>query len=166
MATETLRPNTTGDSGTFTDFPAAGANWEKCDEEVADDNTTYVYNITDPTFDVGATINSVTVYWRCFRAGTNYKIGYYGIKSGATESWTGPTTFGAAYADYSTVYNTNPDTGLAWTKAAITALQVGVKTAADATPGMTCTQIYAVVDYTAAVTYIPKQSYYPHILAH
>jgi len=45
---------------------------------------------------------------------------------------------------------TNPNTGLAWTWAEINAMQIGVELRADSVAdGAVCTQVYAVVNYTA-----------------
>lgn len=159
---ETLRPNAPGDVAELTPYPGIGeANWENVDEAEADDASTYnyigglytytdLYNVADPTFDDGATINNVTVYWRCRNAGASFVKGYYGIKSGVTESWSNLTTFGGSYDNYNTVYTTDPNTSVAWTKAAITALQVGVKIISADDAGISVTQIYVVVDYTPA----------------
>lgn len=162
MAVETLRPNAVGDSAQFLRTPGTGeANWQDVDEASPDDDTTYVYrsnlvltlidlyNIADPTFADSVTISNVTVYWRCNRYSLNYKNGYYGIKSGGTEYWSGVITFGSSWTDYYTVYTTDPKTGGAWTKAAITALQVGIKIISGTSQGMKATQIYVEIDYTA-----------------
>ena len=159
MAIEILRPNGAGSSTEFYLVPNSGEeNWGDVDEVIADDATTFVttaednrkdlYNIANPTFADATVINSVTLYARCKRWGAPPNdVGYFGISSGGTESWSDATTFVSAYTDYNKVYTTDPNTGSAWTKAAITALQIGVKTEST-NSGMVSTQVYAEVDYT------------------
>lgn len=158
MATEILRPNAVGLLAQFTASPAV-PNWQNVDEVYADNNTTWnyssyasyrdLYNISEPTFPDAAPINKVTLYARCryYTPGTNYK-GYYGLKSGATEDWGTVVSFGG-WTTYSRVYATDPNTGSAWTKAAIAALQIGVKVYTTE-PGLGITQIYVEVEYVVA----------------
>ena len=158
MATEILRPNAAGDS---TEFTVTGAtyNWQAVDEATPDDDVTYVgyalyskkdlYNIQDSGIDDGDTINKVTLYARVKKPTSTYYKGYYGLKSGATEDWGTEITFTASYVDYSREYTTDPNTGSAWTKAALNALQIGERILDGANSGMRCTQIYVEVDYTA-----------------
>jgi len=158
MATEILRPDALGDEASFDAVPGLGEeNWEDVDEAVADDDTTKVttgsgnekdlYNISAPTIENWWIINKITLHARCQRNGVTEFNGDYGISSDGVESWANPPSFGSDWDDYSKDYTTDPATGEAWLKAAITALQIGVKTTAGYA-GMQCTQIYVVVDYT------------------
>jgi hypothetical protein len=58
-----------------------------------------------------------------------------------------------SYADYSTTYTTNPNTGLAWTTAEVNAMQIGCWSYEDLAGGVTrITQVYAVVNYYPIAT--------------
>jgi len=64
-----------------------------------------------------------------------------------------PITLGTTWTDYSTVYNTNPQTTAAWTWDEVNALQAGValrqpKTSGGGTRESDCTMVWVVVDYT------------------
>ncbi len=164
MATEILRPNAAGDSTQLTKYPDSGANWDKVDEAVADDDTTYVkavstsylrdlYNL--PAHSVGSgTINSITIYF-CIATALSNKTAYAkpSQKSGTTVtdgtevSKTGVTT----YETFSQTYTTNPATGAAYTWDEIDALQIGLQLKISSTAGSSaakCTQVYVEVDYT------------------
>lgn len=154
---ETLRPNAAGDSTEFSPYPGTGeANWQDVDDITQDDGTTYVagyldkkdfYNIADTALSELNVINNVTLYvWAKYYNVAYYK-GYCGIKSGTTESWSSQTELDGSWTRYSKVYSTDPNTGAAWTVAALDTLQVGVKTAA-VDGGMQCTQIFVEVSYT------------------
>lgn len=169
---QTLRPNGAGASTAFNYYdggsygPDPNNNWKQVDEAIADNDSTYVhrfagagidfYNIANPTF-ADSVINKVTVYCRCRQHSAGSHCGYYGIKSGATESWN-LKAFGVGWSDYNTVYTTDPNTGVAWIKAAITTLQVGVQIKDETYNGITCTQIYVEVDYTLVVPWSGKIS--------
>jgi hypothetical protein len=173
MATETLRPNTAGDETALLPTPGTGeANWEDVDEVVADDDTTRVrqnsatnnwerdlYNL--PAHSGSGTINSITVYARCkVSTGavpdqTNLKIA---LKTGGTAYEGSEVQLTTSYVNYSSQWNTNPQTGVAWTWGDIDALQTGVslrKAQSDSSYTTRCTQVWVVVDYSDAV---PKTS--------
>jgi hypothetical protein len=170
MATETLRPNAVGDETNLSPYPGTGeANWEDVDEVTADDDTTRVtkpgadnnwvrdlYNL--PTHSGSGTINSITVYARCkVSAGaipdqTNLKIA---IKTGGTAYEGSGVQLTTSYVDYSNQWNTNPQTGVAWTWGNIDALQTGVslrRAQSDSSYTTRCTQVWVVVDYSDAVS--------------
>lgn len=163
MGSATLRPNEVG-SGSFVQYPGTGEEeWEDIDDVAPDEDATYLrwfgsgsgqilVNIGDPTFSDEAAISEITLYARCKYYSASYYMDYFGISSGGTESWGDLTTFTAAYADYNKIYTTDPHTGAAWTKAAITALLIGLKNAAGANRGIVCTQMYVVVNYVVTLT--------------
>jgi len=129
------------------------------DEVTADEDTTYVYttataaldtyNIPDHSVGSGA-INSVTVYIRS-----------RGTKADKHEVQTvlrthGTNYFGTleanipdTYADYFTVYTTNPYTTDNWTWDEIDAMEIGVRQYNDGPGEPRTTQVYVEVDYTA-----------------
>lgn len=158
----TLRPDSAGDATNFerggtNDY---GANYKQVWEAIADDDGSWVrcptsaqtydlYNIeTDATL-TSANINSVTVYARMKHDdGLIANAAWIDIKTGGT-LYTKGKTLTTSWTLYSNTWTTNPNTGVAWTKADIDALQIGA-TLQRATPGDHAgklTQIYAVIDY-------------------
>jgi hypothetical protein len=174
MATEILRPNAAGDECTITyeDGATCPNHYQNVDEATPDEDATRVkeggqiyhrdlYNLSDHSTGSG-TINSVTVYTRC-RVGAatiNQASLKIAIKSGSTVSESPAITMAQAsvYQNDSYQWTTDPNTGSAWTWAAIDALQAGVSlkacdSADGGGPGRTsCTQVYVEVDYTPSVT--------------
>ncbi|MBI2831810.1 MAG: hypothetical protein HYX79_06100 [Chloroflexi bacterium] len=163
-ATETLRPSAAGDEEDIHNATSGtGNHWQDVDDGASDEDTTIIWeNTADndyyrdlyglPDFDKKGAINSVTVYARC-RSFTsalrpNLKIA---CKTGGTVYESSEFTTGSAYANYSKVWATNPNTGLPWTEDDINNLQVGVAMRDAATPpniiATICTQVFAVVDY-------------------
>jgi len=130
----TLRPNAAGDVTELD--PTAGSNWQNVDEVVADEGTTVVgswsytlirdlYNLPNHTSEQEV-INSVTVYARCGSGNAIKTI----IKTGGTEYF-GIENEPPTWTTYSTIYNTNPNTGAAFTWTDIDNLQIGVAATAD-----------------------------------
>ena len=170
-STETLRPNAAGDATNITyQYPDSDEHWDKVDEESADDFSTHVntkttgyymdlYNIPNHSAGSG-TVNSVTVYFRF--SGDSNGAGYIGyakaaiktngtVYDGSEESTTGNTFVNESYQ-----WTTNPDTGSAWTWAEIDALQIGVSLKSETGSSFAyCTQVYAVVNYTAISGDVP-----------
>ncbi len=152
--TVTLRPNADGDLTEFEDLVGAPTHWEAVDEVVADDATTHVgsdvagrtdlFQLTDSGLDTATKINSVTVYERVRREGRNNNDWQIIIKSGTTSAYS--TTFSEdrtwVYRSYQ--WTTDPNTGEAWTVAAVDALQAG----AYVVTGVDVSQVYVEVDYT------------------
>lgn len=169
MATETLRPSAPGDETNNT--PSGnGANWECVDEAVADDFTTRVYNgdssttkrdlynIADSGVGTGV-INKITVYIRVRDSNTAANNGFKEvIKSGTGTGAPDTVSEGALYEcaaedtweNTSNEWTTNPATSAAWTWDEIDKLQAGVSLIVDS-GSLNCTQVYVVVDYTAAI---------------
>ena len=154
-ATETLRPNADGDLTEFEDLIGAPTHWEAVDEEVADDAATHVgsdvagrtdlFQLTDSGLATGTKINSITVYERVRREGGNDDDWQIVIKSGTTSAYS-PTFNNETntWVERSYQWTTDPNTGEAWTVAAVNALQAG----AYVVTGVDVTQVYVVVDYT------------------
>jgi len=157
-ASATLRPIGDGDINITYKFPDSGDHWDKVDDVVADDDTTYVYSTSfsfqDDLYTLsdlgvgGAIISSVTIRLRarigecggCWGYDTRTVIKthdavYNSAAFNTTDTW----------ADYSTAYTTNPYTGTAWTVAEVDDLQAGVGLYAG--PAM-CTQVWVDVAYT------------------
>jgi len=166
MATETLRPTGAGDETNIQTVTGAATHWEAVDDTgTGDDATTNVVHNTDNVYArdlyamansaiASGTINSVTIYIK------HEGIAAYSrtvLKTNGTVYESGNlTTSGDDVWEYnSTVYTTNPQTGLAWTWAEIDAMQVGVGNFRSPTQQGRITQVYAVVDYTISTTDYP-----------
>ena len=175
MATETLRPIGVGDrTDILHQYPASDAHWDKVNEVVADEDARYVFHnadLGDPLVMTGdlyaledsaigaGTINSVTVTVRGRGVGPDSQWIQTYIKTVATEYTGTQTALTTSYADYSTVYTTNPNTGAAWTWAQINALQAAGRICASAGgDGREArkTQVWVVVDCT-----VTSQTLYP-----
>ena len=163
MAIETLRPNAAGDQTEIdTQYPASGSHWEKVDEAVADDASTYVrqtaigvnkvdlYNL--PASVGAGKINKITVHGRWITtASGRFRLA---IKSGTTTEikpdvrWTNDLV----WTDHEFEWALNPDDGEAWEWADIDALQIGMLLYASSAQTSDCTQVYVEVDYTKIPT--------------
>jgi len=157
--TETLRPNATGN---YTQCDPVGdvSNYLCVDEEVADDDATYVetsggateldtYSIPDHSEGIG-TINSVAVYIRCGATTTaDLHAAETVIQTHDTNYFSSNTTLPISYTDLSTTYETNPDTTNAWTWDEIDALETGVRMYDNNGGEVRCTQVYVDVIYEA-----------------
>ena len=164
MATGTLRPNGAGDETNLFPYPDTGeANWEDVDEEVADDNATYVksgtadanwrrdlYNL--PAHSGSGTINKITVYARAYTynpSQTGLKIA---IKIGGTVYESSEITpSSGSYTTYSNEWADNPNSGSAWTWDDIDNLQIGVNARRTNSYGTRITKVYVEVDYTPGI---------------
>lgn len=105
MATEILRPNASGTLKQANQYPATGEHYDKVDEEILDNDTTYLYTTSTsnkiesflfPVHSVGSgPILKVTLYW------------YYRSTSGSYYARTTPSIngiFGAEKSTQSTNY--------------------------------------------------------------
>lgn len=166
--TITYRPNAAGDETNLFQQPASGANWDKVDEAVSDNDTTYVqtnkgpwledlYNITDhSTQTAGGSINYVKAYM-VSRATANITqtSAYVHTKTNGTV-YNGPSeNMTTSYATYSYQWATNPQTGSAWTWTEIDTLQTGaglrraLRTGASGNRYTRLTQVYTEVNFDA-----------------
>jgi len=169
--TVTLRPNAdvTGEFNlSIGGTSPAATNWESVDEFSSDGDATYVegdggtyatdlYNLDNTS--LSGAIRSVTIYVNC--KGTKEGVGAYTwIKTNGVADDGTPETLTTSYADYSTVYTTNPQSGNPWTWDEINALQAGVglkKPAGGA--ASRCTQVWVVIEYFSTTIEIRAQDY-------
>ncbi len=164
---ETLRPDATGDTTDISSqYPDSGAHWDKVDEEVADDWSTYIYtsstNYETSLYSISGhsggsgTIYGVTIYFRF--AGNTGHTGYAkaAIKThdttyeGNAESQTDQTFVNESYT-----WTINPNTSSAWTWGEIDTLQAGVSLRGSSGYNAYCTQVYVEVDYAATYGEVP-----------
>ncbi len=164
-ANETLRPDSAGDETNVDEqFPASGANWEKVDEAVSDNDTTYIqtnggwqedlYSTDNRTTGSGI-INYVKVYMVGRSLDTPTRTGaYVHIKTNGVEYNGAEETVTTSYAAYSNQWTNNPQTGSAWSWDEIDALQIGVGIRGSKAGGSPSTrytrvtQVYVEVNYT------------------
>jgi hypothetical protein len=173
-----LRADAAGANTQWT--PSAGLNWQAVDDDIPDEDTTYVqsntaeqiddYGVTTPAA-IGAsdTIKFVTIVGR-FRgldaAGTNdnalfkYRITANGVTEElptavsvdpATVSWRLGTDSPNRH-DWSalTLYDLPGASTSPWTKALLDSAQIGVRTTLAATGATRLTALYLIVEYTPA----------------
>ena len=163
MATFTMRPTAAGDVTQLT--PSAGSNYTCVDEAVANDDTDYVsgvspggapatfydlYAATNHSAEYG-TITNVTVYIRCKATGGAGATAATKVKVGGTEyAGSDNALTDGVWSNFSTSYNVSPKTTAAWTWAEIDGMQIGVTvTSPNLVVGCYCTQVYAVVTFSA-----------------
>ena len=164
--TEIFRPDAAGDETAIAEqYPATGEHWDKVDEETSDDDSTYVssnstawqedlYNVNDYSTQTAAgTINYVRVY-AVFRAETSnitQNSAYVHLKTNGVSDNATEVTVTNSYAEYSSQWDLNPQTSLAWTWDEIDALQIGVglRSANGAEVYTRCTQVYVQVGFEA-----------------
>jgi len=162
MATEVLRPDGAGDyTNIASQYPASTAHWDKVDEAVADDDTTYL--LTDSAtqqkdaFTLGAsaltdeTINSVTVFYVArSHVGEKARFQPFLRLSGSETTGTEIDTTSTTYSLRSEAL-TKPGGG-AWAVADLADLQVCIGVWSDSPGGYSphITQIYVSVDYSVA----------------
>lgn len=168
MAELILRPSS--DVAKGIEYPA-GTHYTELNEEVADDDTTYVqtshvassdlsesedqgedwYGVEDSS--VQGDIAKITVHARM--KGNSFSSARYGIGSTLAKSHSVSPRSGS-WTDYSKKFATNPDTGNAWTWEEINALQLYLYLESwnggchTGTIYCRCTQLYIAVDYTPA----------------
>lgn len=166
MATETLRPDGAGnETNIYKQYPASDAHWDKVDEAVADDATTFVYNHYDyndlrdlyalPAHSVGSgTINKITVK---ARANSSYVNGTakLAVRTHSTTYESAEKTIipYTGWSDIEQEWAVNPNTSQPWTWDEIDALEIGIwmhQVNDGSYPFARCTQIYVEVDYTLA----------------
>ncbi len=142
-------------NGVSGQFPNSGSHWDKVDESISDDDTTYIRSssagsketfthkpLSIPT---GSTISSVAVYvmWRV-ESQTSDNMSVILAKSSANLKLGDVPGIYTSYVDSAQSFTTNPFTGGAWTVADVNALQIGVSLPV----GGRATQVYLRVSYT------------------
>jgi len=162
--TLTFRPNAAGSvTAIASQYPASGEHWDKVDEEVGDDEGTYVYTtsttyeqdlyaIADPGT-IDGTITSVTVYIRYGKSNTDNGTIYCrsAIKTnGSVYTGTEQSTKNKVkWYTTSDQWTLNPYTGSNWTWAEIDALEIGGELMIESgtTAEASYTQLYVEVTY-------------------
>lgn len=169
MAELILRPNGEGAANEHKQLPDSGEHWEKVDEEVADDSTSYVYGL-DITGSVdlytieahglppGTIINKITIHGRFYRGhnpvGFSSKVFWRMTWPGGAMSEATDYIWSEWYTD-SFELLVNPISGEHWTLTELAAMQIGSSLSYAFSPNVEregrCSQLYIVVDYEAAV---------------
>jgi hypothetical protein len=168
---ETIRPSAAGDETNIAEqSPATGAHWDKVDEAVSDGDGTYVqtntsgweedlYNVANPVTGSG-TINYVKAYIVARSLATPAQTSaYVHIKTNGAEYNGTAQQVTTSYAPYSQQWNTNPQTGSAWTWSEVNSLQAGAglrratATGAGGQRYTRLTQVYIEVNYTPQIYY-------------
>jgi hypothetical protein len=154
---ETIHPNAAGQYAQWTqEYPSGSAHWDCCDEDPPDDDSSYVetntaawkyeaYNLENHTG--SGTINWVRVYVRAkfTSAGTsNFRTL---IRTYDTDYESGDITLSTSYQNNYTQYDTNPNTGLAWTWDEIDSLQAGASGRKSGTINIRMTAVWVVINY-------------------
>lgn len=163
MVTITLRPVAAGDYTEWpSQYPASTYHWDKVDEAVSDDATTYIglgsiaYKLDlfqHEGYVTSGTITELRLYAVCRNTagGSSYSwwkgalrldgATYYGTEKAYT------STFIWTSRDWT--WTTNPATGLAWRWSDIQDLQFGLAARTGTnTSTAACTQIYIEIDNT------------------
>lgn len=165
VGAEILRPTANGSYLEWGELWGSGTtHWDRVAEALADDSGSYIFDNTwngteRDTFQFSDTsyssIGSVEVVARAARITTNdnNNVGLF-IRSGSTDAQSPPQTLSMPWNMVSYTWPTDPATGLAWTPAAINALQAGVRNAMGPSGGggVAVTQVYVVV-HADPVTY-------------
>lgn len=159
---ETLHPNATGQYAQWSAEYPSGAHWSLCDEDPSDDDTTYVennaaalkresYNLQDP---IGSgTINWVRVYIRARFPTPGSSIVRTLIRTYTTDYESSDITLSTSYQDNYTQYDTNPNTGSAWTWTELTSLEAGASSQKSGAASVRMTSVWVVVSYNPSLNY-------------
>ena len=159
---ETLRPNAAGQHEQWPfEYPSGNAHWSLCDEDPPDDDGTYVennaatlkedsYNLQDPTG--SGTINWVRVYIRARLTASRSSIIRTLLRTYGTDYESSDITLSTSYQDNHTQYNTNPNTGSAWTWTEIISLEAGASSQKSDSALVRMTAVWVVVNYTSSST--------------
>ena len=135
-----LEPSAAGDVTAWAATGAGGVNWDAvADGSAPDNDTSYVaasgigardlYRLTD----LPAGVSSIKglVQWGIWRKDdATVREAALALRSGATDSDDAGVGLTTSYLPYSRVLESDPNTGAAWSEAAVNALQAGVKVAA------------------------------------
>ena len=145
-----LRPN--GQTGQTSLKPSSSSNWQCVDETTSDEDSSYVYTTSgssktdlyemqDSSIGYGK-VYSVTVWIRCKRpSGTGYA--WTALRTYSTSYYGTQILLTGSYVNYSTTYNTNPNTHKAWTWTEVNSIQVGVSLQkSGGSADMRCTQVW------------------------
>lgn len=160
-AVVTLRPTAPGD---LTEIDSQTPNQDYHFDKVGDESDSRYVGITYYTggrrdlykvprigslYNIGS-IESVKITVRCYGTSTSSRITTL-VKTHDTEYYGTPTAPTGSWADYSTTYNTNPNTGVAWTLDEVDALQAGVKLVLNNQTSVYCSQVFVEVTCSFAI---------------
>jgi hypothetical protein len=162
MATEILRPNADGDTialynNSGNELTEQIDNYSYVDEVEADDNDNVMggndnqidlYQLENPSVSSG-TINKITLYARVITYSPPDDSCRILIKTGEVNYYSDSITTEAAIFELkSNIWETNPNTEIAWTWDDIGGLQVGIEVNSGNGSGSRLSQIYLEVDYS------------------
>jgi hypothetical protein len=155
---ETIHPNAAGQYAQWNqESPPGSAHWDCCDEDPPDDDSTYVesnsaawkyeaYNLENRTG--SGTINWVRVYVRAKLVSPGTSIIRTLIRTYGANYESGDITPSTSYQNNYTQYNTNPNTGLAWTWDEIDSLQAGASGKTSGNVNIRMTAVWVIVNYS------------------
>lgn len=162
-----IRPTANGDVIELACVGVPTHNWEMVDEVYADDNLTFVSNVSNclvPRRDLyqlgnvslpsGAIVDDVIIYARVRSDYDEPERRHFRtvIKTYSTEYMGGEIEVGKNWLNIATEYTKNPFTDSAWTESEINALQAGIRIDAGCSGGVPsyfgkCTQVWVEVSY-------------------
>jgi len=155
---ETIHPNAAGQYAQWTqESPPNSAHWNCCDEDPPDDDSSYVesnsaawkyeaYNLENHTG--SGTINWVRVYVRAKLVSPETSIIRTLIRTYGANYESGDITPSTSYQNNYTQYDTNPNTGLAWTWDEIDSLQAGASAKISGMVNIRMTTVWVVINYS------------------
>ena len=135
---ETIRPDGVGTATNFAPFPADGVNWNKVDEAVPDDDTTYVEDSVSAQRDTythgnmtltPASIDGLVVKTLAKNPDGGSNDIKHVIDSNGSVSVGSAVGTTNAYQVKQTLFETDPNTATAWTKAGVDAVEAGFEIA-------------------------------------
>ncbi len=135
---ETIRPDGVGTATNFAPFPADAVNWNKVDEAVPDDDTTFVEDAVSAQRDTythgnmtltPASIDALVVKTLAKNPDGGSNDIKHVIDSNGTVSVGSAIGLTSDYTVKQTIYETDPDTAIAWIKAGVDAVEAGFEVA-------------------------------------
>ncbi len=157
---KTLLPSSAGQYSQWpSEFPSGTVHWTLCDEAMADDDTTYIennaasakreaYNLQD-IVDSGS-INWVRVYVRARLVSTGTGNIKTVLRTHSNDYESANLALTTYYQDLFTQYDTNPNTGAAWTWTEINSLQAGASSQRIGTSNVRLTTVWVILSYSTA----------------
>ncbi len=156
---ETVHPNAEGEYAQWGSLypPAKAAHWECCQEDSPDDDDSYVqttmetwkyeaYNLENHRG--SGTINWVRIYVRAKLTSTETSNFRTLIRTHDIDCESGDINLSTSYQNNYTQYDTNPNTGLAWTWDEIDSLQAGASAKKSGTANIRMTAVWVVINYS------------------
>ncbi len=133
----TVFPNADDALGSW--VPNTGAAWDAINDAGSDGDTTFIASSTvddEASFSLGALpvtpekVLAVASQVVSRKTDSGARSISHGVVSGTEEALSDPASLGVSYAGDSAVFETDPDTGLPWTPAAVAAIKSKIKVAA------------------------------------